>query len=686
MFEEVKSLLVRLLFFLGTIGCVHATYPIGSREIPAVVVQPNADAFTVYEQHPRLFFRDTDLPEIRRRIANDVKPEWEEMLASLSAGALKRPAKTYGEGVFLKSWETGRNVAFVAAITGEPRYVAWARDWTAALVAAGPVGNDDNYRGRLQSLAVAYDWLYPLWTDTEKHALQEAIIAHVGRNWSFGEKPSFVSGHSRWGNFALAAGLLAIVTERPEMRAKLQLIRRNWIEGYFPAQGWIAVDGGYHMGWSYSAAYLTGGIHLAWSTATNECVFFPWQAKLPAFWLYGRQGDRTYPNTGDAYTVTKDLSGSDRAQALIAAGILKDPYAAGALTKTADRFTDVLYADKSVRGRAPNDAKAPLPLSRHFRNAGVVLARDTWDDNATLLQFKSTSFYSINHHHRDENSFTLHYRAPLAIDSGYYDSYGSTHWKNYFTRTIAHNAIVVCDPTQSYLMFGKPVTNDGGQIMLPEPSTLADIDVGGPAHLGGITSYEDTPDYMHAAGDATKAYDPQRVRLAEREIVYLRHTDTGRPIVVVLDRVESTKPDLVKKFLLHTVNEPKVRGNLAVAENKASRLTSLTLLPDHAKIERIGGPGREAWVDGKNHPFETTKTLGPEFTTGSWRLEISPAAPQLRDTFLHVLWVDDATSPAVNPAAARLMKTADSVSVRVGGWTVQFPLDRTGKSTVVATR
>jgi heparin/heparan-sulfate lyase len=123
-----------------------------------------------------------------------------------------------------------------------------------------------------------------------------------------------------------------------------------------------------------------------------------------------------------------------------------------------------------------------------------------------------------------------------------------------------------------------------------------------------------------------------------------------------------------------------------VAENKAGRLTSLTLLPDHAKIERIGGPGREAWVDGKNHPFETTKTLGPEFTTGSWRLEISPAAPQLRDTFLHVLWVDDATSPAVNPAAARLMKTADSVSVRVGGWTVQFPLDRTGKSTVVATR
>lgn len=678
----LAKLLSGLGLFLAAVSVSHADYAIGSREIPAVVTQSAAGSFQVYARHPRLFFRDTDLPAIRGRISADLKPEWDEMRAELTR-VLKRPAKTYGEGVMLKSWETGRNMTFVATVTGDAEFVRWAKEWAATLVAAGPVGNDDEYRGRLQSLAVAYDWMYSTWTDAEKHTLQEAIVAHIARNWSFADKSvNYISGHSRWGNFALAAGLLAIVTERPEFREKLLTVRHHWIEGYFPAQGWIAEDGGYHMGWAYSAAYLTGQIHLVWSSATNECVFFPWQAKLPLFWLYGRQGDGAYPNTGDAYTVTKDLNTDSRALLMIAAGILKNPYAAGAVTRSNDRFTDVLYADKSVRALAPNDPQAPLPLSRHFGHAGVVMARDTWGRDATTLQFRSTSFYSINHHHREENTFTLHYRGGLAIDSGYYDSYGSTHWKNYFTRTIAHNGIVVFDPEQKFAAFGQPVANDGGQVMMPEPAQLADIDVGGSAHLGGITHYADAGDYMYATGDATKAYDPQRVRLAQREIVCLRRATTGHPIVVVLDRVESTKPDLVKKFLLHTENEPHVDGNLAVVENKSGRLTSVTLLPDRPRIERIGGPGKEAWVDGENYPFEPGKSLGTHHTPGAWRLEVSPSQPAVRDTFLHVLWIDDAGAAAVNPSSARLLKTTESVGVRVGGWTLQFPNEPTRQAAI----
>ena len=95
-----------------------------------------------------------------------------------------------------------------------------------------------------------------------------------------------------------------------------------------------------------------------------------------------------------------------------------------ALRPSPDRFTDILYGDKSVPRLAPDDPRAPLPLGRHFRNAGVIIARDRWDEETTLLQFRSASFYSENHHHRDENSFTLHYRSRLAIDSGIYDEGG----------------------------------------------------------------------------------------------------------------------------------------------------------------------------------------------------------------------------------------------------------------------
>lgn len=679
----VKTPLGFFALCLATVACGYASYTIGQNEVPAIVVQPDARSFNVLPGHPRLFFRATDLPVIRARIGGEFRPEWDEMLAHLNGRALREPARRFAEGTFLKAWETGRNVAFVAAITGDAKYLAWAKDWTRTLVAAGPVGDDNEYRGRLQSLAVAYDWLYPWLSDVEKQQVRDAIVAHIEKNWHFAAKDAnYVSGHSRWGNFALASGLLSVISERPDLQEKLLLVRDHWIKGYFPAQSWIATDGGYHMGWAYSAAYLTGQIHLVWSTATNECVFFPWQAQTPLFWIHGRQGDGSYPNSGDAYTVSQDLNVGTRALLMIAAGILKEPHAAWAVAKSWDRFTDILYGDKRVPRLGPTDATSPLPLSRHFRNAGVVVARDSWDRQATHLQFRSTSFYSQNHHHRDENSFTLHYRGPLAIDSGHYDAYGSTHWKNYFTRTIAHNAIVVFDPEEKVSIFGTPVANDGGQAIRTEPRQLSDLLPGGHAHLDGISRYEDCGEYMTVSGDATKAYDPKRVKLAERELVYLRRTERSHPVIVVLDRVESTHSTFEKRFLLHSVNALRLHGKLAVAENGGGRLSCLTVLPERAKIESIGGPGREAWVNGTNYPYDAKAKVSPESTPGAWRLEVSPGEPRTRDTFLHVLFVDDADAAPIDASAAQLMKTGDDVGVRIGSWSVMFPLAQGGAAKV----
>ena len=190
------------------------------------------------------------------------------------------------------------------------------------------------------SLAVAYDWLYPWLSDKEKGRIQTAILQHIEKNWYFATGADYVGGHSRWGNFSLAAGLLVLVTEYPELRKKLMIVRNNWIHGYFPVQGWVAVDGGYHMGWAYSAAYLTGDIHCVWSSATNECVYYPWQGLMSLLWIYGRQGDGLYPNTGDAYTISDDLN-MERELLMTGAGIFKNPYAAWMAKPTTDRFADI---------------------------------------------------------------------------------------------------------------------------------------------------------------------------------------------------------------------------------------------------------------------------------------------------------------------------------------------------------
>ncbi len=685
----MKTIAFRLLLSLTTAACAMGSYRIGQSEIPELEVHDDPAAFEVHDGHPRLFFRASDLPTIRERVAGEYRAEWREMLDEIEQGALRQPAAELARGPHLKLW-SGRNVIFAAVVTGEEKYLTWAKAWAEALAAAGPVGNDNEYRGRLQCLAIAYDWLYPWLSDAEKQRLVDAIVAHIDRNWYFASSATqYIGGHSRWGNFALAAGLLAVVSERPELREKLLVVRDHWVRGYFPAQSWIAGDGGYHMGWSYSASYLTAGIHLVWSVATNETVFFPWQARLPSFWVYGRQGDGTYPNTGDAYTVVNDLNPYHRDTLMIAAGVLKDPHAAWSIAPKGDRFADILYRDKRVEPRAPDDPRAPLPLSRHFRNSGVVIARDRWDEETTHLQFRSVPFYSANHHHRDENSFTLHYRGGLAIDSGVYDEggtqkggYGGPHWRNYFTRTIAHNAIVVFDPAQEMTVLGQPASNDGGQTYRKEPTTLEELLPGGHAHLDGITRYVDTPDYTYAAGDATKAYDPARVRLAQRDIVYLRGAERPHPVVIVFDRVESAKPEFEKKFLLHTVNQPSVDGPMTVAQHKGGRLSCLTLLPEQAKLQLVGGPGKEAWVNGENHPWDPTHKTRPEREPGAWRLEVSPSAPAKRDYFLHVLFVDDADAAPVAAKAATLVREDGRAGVRVAGWQVVFPLTAGGEARI----
>ncbi|OAM90501.1 heparinase II/III family protein [Termitidicoccus mucosus] len=660
-----------------------AEYRIGEKEIPSVKIHSDAADFAVHPSHPRLFFRDTDIPTIRTRIAGEYQTEWRQMLHHLEeVGLSQRPGK-FAVHPHLKSWEIVRNIAFVAAVTGEERYIKWSKEWAAIMADAGPVGNDTEFRGRLQCLAIAYDWLFPWLSADEKQALEKAILAHIDRSWYFAtQSTNYVGGHSRWGNFALTAGLLALVTEHPELREKLLLLRRHWLEGYFPAQGWIARDGGYHMGWSYSAAYLTASIHYVWSTATNESVFFPWQAKIPWFWIYGRQGDGTYANTGDAYTVTDDLNAYQSDLLILAAGVLKEPRAAWALKDRTNRFADILYQDKSVRPLAPDDPAAPLELSRHFRNAGVVIARDRWDGKTTLLNFASTPFFATNHLHRDANAFTLHYRGSLAVDSGIYDEggknaggYGGTHWRNYFTRTIAHNAITVFDPAQKMFVLDEPASNDGGQVFRQEPTKLADIQPGGHAHLDGIVHYVATDDYTYAVGDATKAYDAERVRLAQREIVYLRAAARGHPVVVVYDRVESVKAEFQKRFLLHTINKPVVRGNLAVAENQGGRLSCLTLLPEKAGLALIGGPGKEAWVDGKNYPWDETAKKRRSRELAQWRLEVSPREARLRDDFLHVLFVDDAGAPVIDAKEAALVQSGDNAGVEVAGWRILFSRD-----------
>lgn len=664
-------------------------HPSSERD-PCFFEQPTG-SFAVHPSHPRLYFRSDDVDWLLARGQGPLSELWSEIEWMASSMAAEDPAgSTATDSVGGWYGSKGQAVALLAVLQQDATYRAWATAWAKAIGALDMPTDDGTLRERLERLAVVYDWLHDSFSEADRAEIYDAVVRYVEmlRDWGYIQNPGYIGGHERYGYATFAMGLLAIQGEYADADALLAQCREHIVHGFYPAQAWIAADGGYHMGWAYTASYTNFDLpYLVWTVGTNDVVLDDWIARTCDWYVQGLEPNLSLPPAGDAFSTAASLGTTN---CIYAEGIGNRSTARwfleNAIEPTSEALLQLLLFDPDVTAAAP-DAPSPdgQPLGRHFRTAGLVTARDGWDDAATHFTFKSGSFFSINHHHRDENTFTLYFQSPLALDSGHYDEYGSEHWRNYFTRTIAHNGVVVFDPAQEMTLYGDPVSNDGGQIFAEEPRELADLQPGGHASLDGIVRFETRDELTYAWGDASKAYDPARVSLAQREVVYLRDLGRPHPAIAIFDRVTSTSAAFDKRVLLHTVNEPALSGALAVAEHGAGRLTSATVYPADAQLAVVGGAGSEFLVDGTNYPIDPDGNEGPVeegLFPGSWRLEVGPATAATEDYFLHVLFVDDVGAAAVAEADALRIDAAEAIGVQLADWVLVFPRSATGVSSL----
>jgi heparin/heparan-sulfate lyase len=333
----------------------------------------------------------------------------------------------------------------------------------------------------------------------------------------------------------------------------------------------------------------------------------------------------------------------------------------------------VLWYDPQLPLVKPED----LPLAHVFRGFGWVSTRSSWKEDATFALFICSPTWFGGHQHCDNNSFIIHKYAPLALDTGVYDT-AQGHRANYFARTIAHNTVTVFDPEEKATGgdwggdTSRPVTNDGGQVYMGTPEVGGEVGPATPFDRSDLLAYELTDQYTYAAGDATKAYAKSKLAEFTRAFLHLR-----ADLFVVFDRVESTNPAFKKRWLLHSVNEAEVSGATFTITNGPGRLWGKTLLPQEVTCESIGGPGKEFWVDGKNWPPQQAV----RDDTGRWRLEVSPAKPATRDYFLHVLYAcssDTTTYPAADAAQTDAQVTA---TIKHDGTTYRVTFSKTGALT-----
>ena len=638
----------------------------------AVSTAAAAAEVKVIGEHPRIWVRRGDIPRLRERSQGPYRAEFEKIRSGAAA---------YLEGTYEPAgpaWAFAtRELAFLYLVTGEKQY---ARKVLEVIRAAGKNPVKDQYLTPhyIRSFSVAYDWSYDAFTPQERGEIARVILMlsdYQHTLWRHNDYNNHFA--NEWMSPLFAALALrgdGIETDRVD--ALFEKMAAEFLDHALPAANEVAGDdGGQPEGYSYSGwGYAPWVAHMveAWRTATGEDLWprTPFLRGNPQWMIYGaRPFDGSFVKSEDIRAGKRwDRNEAEYVQ-LIAARY-QDPYAQWIAQQVRDKhhvwtFTDVLWEDPDLEPKAPED----LALARHFDRLGWVMTRSSWKEDATFGFFQSGD-ERAGHQHRDNNAFTISKYAPLAIDSGVYE--WTPHRTNYSVRTIAHNTVTVYDPDEK---FWKGEANDGGQNIFgraprptggdAHPTRFGQVTKGSDWDVADIVAYEANPYFTYAVGDASRSYGRQKLVEFKRAFLHIQPD-----WFVVYDRVTTTKPEFPVRWLLHSTNEPKVEGDTATITNGPGRLFSRTLWPRNPRIEAIGGPGKEFWVDGKNYP---PKGSDPE--QGAWRVEVTQRGAT-RYEFLHLLYAAAASVAEVPPAEVETTEDSFVLTLPSAGRSVTVRLSR----------
>ena len=652
---------------------------IGLIAMLTMILVSSTAAYQVASGHPKLFFVAGDLPALRSKCVGSLSSDYqdiknwcdENMNASLPLASID----SYEHHLAAYS--------FVWLMSQNSSYAARAKTVAQSAMGQGYSGQGTYTRG----MAQFFDWCYDYLTPTERQIVGSAVLSscmdlYQSENWTF--MTNYHSKLSRLKEFAYVG--LALHGEGID-NSTATFFCDLFEEHTFGSQytlacvDEIAGDGAYFQG-SYTTSSLAGGFREGcwiWDVATDQDAFalsgnLQNMAKYYLYEMFAKTG----PGAGVFMRGSKQ--GDSESHTVAAASLrlalysLANKYRDGQAQWLArqieaqglgyinryDRWKLIVYQDPSLAEQPPTG----MPNSWWFEEIGTAYFRSGWD-----LSEYSTDVYGVfrceqlnaGHTNAHQNHFLIaRGNDLLAIDSGVYDGGISSHHRNYFERTIAHNTITVMNPSETTF---SPYTNDGGQIPPSKnqlPTYYGEASVP-PYTRGEIVAFDRAEQFSYAKGDATEAYGGGKLDLFTREVVYL-----APDIFIVFDRVRATSSAYTKKWLLHTIEEPAIVGDTFVVTEGASKMFVKSLLPAQRQMAKVGGTGHEFDVNGTNYPPSQSWTRD----MGAWRVEVSPTVAAQEDLFLHVLYVT-ASSTSSMPAVS-LVEAEEMIGVEVGGNVVLF--------------
>ncbi|HEY2967956.1 MAG TPA: DUF4962 domain-containing protein, partial [Casimicrobiaceae bacterium] len=299
---------------------------------------------------------------------------------------------------------------------------------------------------QVKPLALAYDWLYARWTESQRAELRakladgcEYIIALIRKDRMSPYNVILYNAPLQ----ALMACSLALYGDDPRGDSAMRFTHDMWKNRVLPA--WRQVmgsNGGWHEGGEYVGVGIGQAVYelpAMWRSATGENLFVsePGIRGFLNFLVYRRRPDGTDFRWGDGSVFDRIAPDSIP----LALELRHAP--AYSLHAPAQNGIPSGWPWGPLTDSSLNDPSSltRLPLVRLFDGIGMIVARSDWSPDATYVTFKAGDNY-WSHMHLDQGAFTIYKGGELAIDSGLYGpAYGSDHHMNYTYQTIAHNVV-----------------------------------------------------------------------------------------------------------------------------------------------------------------------------------------------------------------------------------------------------
>ena len=519
-------------------------------------------------QHPRLLADQARFDELGRLINTDATlQKWDEEVRRQADEILTAPLPRHVLPDGKRLLSTSRRVlgrTYTLALTyrlhGDRRYAD--RLWQELETVAGfPDFNPRHFLDTAEmthALAVAYDWLYDTWTDSQRATIRKAVV-------ELGLKPGLeVYRNNRWWarsthnwsqvcNGGMTMGALAVGDEEPVLAGE---ILRGALASVPLAMESYAPDGAWGEGpgyWGYATQY-------------NVVMLAALQSALDSdFGLSEMQGfDQTglFPiyMTGPSGRTFNFSDSGDR------------PGRNESLFWLAERFDQPVYtwfatkygrasAGSMVWHRKPGEdpATAGLPLDKYWRNVEAVTLRSDWTDPNAVFVGIQAGTNRINHNHLDLGSFVLDALGRRwAVDLGPDDYnlpgfFGSQRYTYYRLRAEGHNTLVL----------------NPGEGLDQDPRADAKID-----------RFASKPEWAFAVAELTPAY-AEHTRRVQRGVALVE-----RRHVLIQDEIEAEAPvDLW--WFMHTPASVAIDadGRAATLEQGGAKLQARLLTPAEARFE-----------------------------------------------------------------------------------------------------